>query len=246
MALCEPDHVTIAAESLCFDASGRGILSDITIHSSARRIGVVGRNGSGKSTLARLVAGLLRPSGGSLRVAGHDMFRDRKAALRTVGVMFQNPEHQIIFPTVREEMAFGLRQMGQGKADAAATVLQVLERFDKSHWIDAVVDQLSHGQKHLLCMMSVLAMRPRLLILDEPFAGLDIPTRLQLRRHLALTDVAVLHVTHDPDDLQGYDEVFWLDQGRLRAVGPADTMLSEFAADMRRQGTADDLSSLAG
>jgi len=181
-----------------------------------------------------------------IRIGGVDVFRDRRAALSAVGILFQNPEHQIVFPRVDEEIAFGLRQQGQGRDEAARTVDAVLAAFGKAHWRDAPVSALSHGQKHLLCMMAVLAMRPRLLILDEPFAGLDIPTRRQLVRHLDRARVRQLHISHNPADLAGYDEVFWLDRGRIVAGGAPADVLRDFVAEMDRLGECDDIADLAG
>jgi len=236
----------IRLDDLGYEAGGRPVLSGVTLHSSARRIGVVGRNGSGKSTLARLLAGLLAPTSGQVRVGGHDLCRDRRAALRTVGILFQNPEHQIIFPRVAEEIAFGLRQQGLDKAQAAARVEAVLRSFDKPHWRDAPVSALSQGQKHLVCMMAVLAMRPRLLILDEPYAGLDIPTRRQLGRYLHRAETRLLHISHEPGDLEGCDELFWLDRGRIVAQGAPAAVLPDFTAEMIRLGDLDDIADLAG
>lgn len=231
-------------DGLDYAINGQPVLSGVTLSSEARRIGVIGRNGSGKSTLARLVAGLLEPSAGRIRVRGVDVFRDRAAALRTVGILFQNPEHQILFPYVGEEIAFGLRQLGAGKAEAEAEVARILGAYDKAHWRDAPVSSLSQGQKHLLCVMSVQAMRPALLILDEPFAGLDIPTRRQLARHLDRGEAALLHISHDPADLGGYDRIYWLDRGRIVAEGRPDEVLPAFTAEMTRAGDLDDLSDL--
>lgn len=236
---------SVRLDDLSYRVDGVEVLSGITLQSQAGRIGIVGRNGSGKSTLARLLAGLVAPSSGQLRVCGVDVFRDRAAALRTVGILFQNPEHQIIFPTVREEIAFGLRQLGASRSEADAEAAAVLARFGRGHWLQAPVSALSQGQKHLLCIMSVLAMRPALLILDEPFAGLDIATRRQLARHLDRSGVRLLHVSHDPADLADYDDICWLEAGRLRRRGPPAEVLAEFHAEMLRLGDQDDLADLA-
>ncbi|MFD1809408.1 ATP-binding cassette domain-containing protein [Gemmobacter lanyuensis] len=99
----------------------------MTLSMTAARIGILGRNGSGKTTLLRLAAGLLPPTAGSVQVAGVDPAKDRRAMLRAVGILFQNPDHQIIFPTVEEELAFGLRQMGLPAAVARGRVLAMLE-----------------------------------------------------------------------------------------------------------------------
>lgn len=241
-------HLTddpVRLEGLGYEAGGQAILSGVSVRSGARRIGVVGRNGSGKSTLSRLVAGLLKPSSGSVRIEGVDVYADRRAALRTVGILFQNPEHQIIFPTVGEEIAFGLRQMGASAAQAQDQTRATLARFDRAHWLDAPVSALSQGQKHLVCMMAVLAMQPRLLILDEPFAGLDIPTKRQLSRHLARAGARLFHISHDPEDLADYDQIYWLEQGRIIADGPPATLLPAFTAEMMRLGDQDDLADIS-
>ncbi len=239
------DMPPITLTDIGYAIDGRAILSGVTLGSGAARIGIVGRNGSGKSTLARLLAGLLTPTSGSLSIEGIDPATDRKAALATIGILFQNPEHQIIFPRVSEEIAFGLRQKGLDKKAAAARVTEVLGQFDRSHWQDALVQALSQGQKHLLCIMAVLAMRPRVLVMDEPFAGLDIPTRRQLTRHLSRADARLIHISHDPEDLTDYDEVFWIDHGRLVTHGPATEVLPAFTREMHRLGERDDLADLA-
>ncbi|RDW11735.1 energy-coupling factor ABC transporter ATP-binding protein [Paracoccus thiocyanatus] len=246
MHRCDSAGFAIRLDDLRYKIGGRAVLDGITLHSSARRIGVVGRNGSGKSTLARLLAGLLAPTSGRIRIAGHDVFRDRRAALATVGILFQNPDHQIIFPRVGEEIAFGLRQQGLDKAQAAAGVQAVLHSFGKPHWQDAPVSVLSQGQKHLVCMMAVLAMRPQLLILDEPYAGLDIPTRRQLARHLHRIPARLLHISHDPADLAQSDQLYWLERGRIIAQGPPETLLPAFTAEMVRLGDLDDIADLPG
>lgn len=235
----------IRIEAMSLEIAGRPVLGPVQLRADAARIGIVGRNGSGKSTLARLLAGLNAPSSGRLTIGGVDLHADRRAALRMVGILFQNPEHQIIFPIVSEEITFGLRQLGVSRDQAVAQADTVLSRFDRLHWRDAPISALSQGQKHLVCIMAVLAMRPRLLILDEPFAGLDIPTRMQLTRHLETSGLRLLHISHDPADLAGYDQLFWLDRGRIVASGDAAPILSDFTAEMNRLGALDDLADLA-
>lgn len=241
-----PEAVEIRLEGVSCQIGGRAVLEGLDLAVAARRVGVVGRNGSGKSTLARVLAGLVAPSGGRVLLDGIDPYLDRRAALGLVGILFQNPEHQIIFPRVGEEIAFGLRQQGLDKAAARAGAEAMLARFDKAHWRDAPVDALSQGQKHLVCMMAVLAMRPRLLILDEPYAGLDIPTRRQLGRYLRGAAPALLHISHDPEDLAECERLFWLDRGRVLAEGPAGAVLADFTAEMNRLGDLDDIADLAG
>jgi len=245
------DQPTDAAARIAFDGLGlaletRPVLRDLDLDLRFRRLGVVGRNGSGKSTLARVIAGLVAPTEGTARLNGHDLFTDRRAALREVGILFQNPDHQIIFPTVLEEVAFGLGQMGQAKRAAEAEARETLARFDKAGWAEVPISALSQGQKHLVCLMAVAAMAPRVLILDEPFAGLDIPTKAQLGRYLALFPGAVIHISHAPDDLADCDRMLWLEKGRIEMVGEHDSVNAAYLDEMARQGARDDISHLAG
>ena len=190
-----PIHVQTGAVIV---PGGRRILGPLALELGEARIAVIGRNGSGKTSFMRLLAGLIRAESGAVTIAGADMYKDRREAVSQIGILFQNPDHQLIFPTVLEEMMFGLRQRGQSRAEADAGARRTLARFGKAHWADAAVVSLSQGQKHLLCLMAVVAMAPGLLILDEPFAGLDAPTRMQLRRYLDLYEGAVLHISHEP------------------------------------------------
>ncbi|WP_171043069.1 energy-coupling factor ABC transporter ATP-binding protein [Maritimibacter alexandrii] len=222
------------------------VLSAISLRVQERRVGIVGRNGSGKTTLARIIAGLQAPTRGSARIDGDDMARDRKAALRAVGILFQNPDHQIIFPTVDEEIAFGLMQLGHDRDAAARETSAILSRFGKSGWHGAATHSLSQGQKQLVCLMAVLAMRPRLIVLDEPYSGLDIPTRMQLVRYVDAVEASVVQITHDPDHVRAFDRVIWLDEGSVRMDGPTDEVLAAFEAQMTAWGQDDDLSDLAG
>lgn len=232
--------------SVGFAHDTRVVLDSLSLDLEVTRLGVVGRNGSGKTTLARLLAGLAQPKTGTYLLNGIDVARDRKAALGEVGILFQNPDHQIIFPTVLEEIAFGLTQQGCKTAQAEEAARATLDRFGKSHWHTAYINTLSHGQKHLVCLMAIVAMAPRLLVLDEPFAGLDIPTKAQLRRYLAHYSGNMVHITHDPSDLAGYDRTVWLDRGQIREIGESDSVIAAYEAEMTRAGEADDIADLTG
>jgi biotin transport system ATP-binding protein len=236
---------TLRLVEVGFDVGGKTILDRITFEVTASRIGVVGRNGSGKSTLARLLAGLVSPTRGELRINARDLGKDRKAALIEVGILFQNPDHQIIFPTVEEEIVFGLVQQGKSKSEAAEITAETLSDFGKSHWSDAHISALSQGQKHLVCMMSIIAMKPRLIVLDEPFTGLDIPTKAQLIRYLTRYEGGLVHITHDPSDLFGYDQIVWLEDGTLKLLGDAKSTLGSYTSEMAKLGDLDDISDLS-
>lgn len=238
------DQIRLDAVSLARE--GRVILHDLTLDLTERRIGIVGRNGSGKSTLARVIAGLDAPDTGRAMVNDVDVARDRRAAIAQIGILFQNPDHQIIFPTVDEEIAFGLTQMGQTKEQAATATRSMLERFGKAHWQAASVHTLSQGQKQLVCLMSVLAMAPKWIVLDEPLSGLDIPTAMQLTRYLERAGARLIHISHDPDVLATYDRVVWVAEGRIAQDGAPGAVLNAFQTEMQRLGGMDDIADLPG
>lgn len=236
----------ISLQNVCLDIQGKRVLHQLSFQSQAHRLGIIGRNGSGKSTLSRVLSGLLPVDSGQVQLGGIDPATQRKQAIREVGLLFQNPDHQIIFPTVLEEMVFGLRQLGHKKADATQHALEVLAQFGKSHWQDSHTTALSQGQKHLLCLMAIVAMQPKLIILDEPFAGLDIPTKKQLQRYLDRFPGHLIHISHAPDDLEHYDQIAWLEAGQLANIGTPQEVLPEYLAAMHQIGDGDDISDLAG
>lgn len=234
-----PDNSAIKLSDASFAVAGRQILHALDLHLHEQRIGVIGRNGSGKSTFLRLVAGLITPTTGSVAVDGIAPSSDRKAMLSRIGILFQNPDHQIIFPTVGEELAFGLRQQGLDKPAATTQVQTILARHGRSHWEAQPVTALSQGQRHFLCLLAVLAMQPRTILLDEPFAGLDLPTQARLERELAALPQRLILITHDPKALAGYDRVIWLENGHVRAEGPVGPIVAAFTDEMARLGDVD-------
>lgn len=222
------------------------VLDRLDLTLTEHRIGVLGRNGSGKTTFLRLLAGLIAPDTGTVQVDGFDPFTDRKAALSALGILFQNPDHQILFPTVEEELAFGLAQQGLSRPEATARAHAALASEGRTHWAKAPVTSLSQGQRHYLCLMSVLLMRPRTILLDEPLAGLDLPTQARLARRFAALPQRLITITHDPATLETADRVIWLEAGRIAADGPPAEVLPAFTAEMVRIGARDADADLAG
>jgi biotin transport system ATP-binding protein len=215
---------------------GRQILAPLTLTLSEQRIGILGRNGSGKTTLLRLIAGLVPATLGKVTINGTDP-SNRRAMLTRIGILFQNPDHQILFPTCAEEIAFGMKQMGQSDADQAARALLAAEGCHD--WADAPTHTLSGGQRHYLCLLSILAMAPETILLDEPFAGLDLPTQIRLTRRLSTLPQRLITISHDPATMQAVNRVIWLEQGRICADGPPEMVLPAFIAAMQELGDKD-------
>lgn len=235
----------ITLSGVHYGVQGKTILHGLDLSLREARIGIIGRNGSGKTTLLRIMAGLLEPSAGHVTVAG-TAATDRKAMIAALGILFQNPDHQIIFPTVDEELAFGLRQLGRSAQDARAEVLALLTREGRAHWAQALVSNLSQGQKQWLCLQAILLMKPATLLLDEPFAALDLPTQARLQRRLATLPQRIVTISHDPAAVAQCDRVIWLEGGAVAADGPPAAVLPAFQAEMARIGEADADTDLAG
>ncbi|WP_420342938.1 energy-coupling factor ABC transporter ATP-binding protein [Paenirhodobacter sp.] len=222
----------IEIRDIHYRREGTQVFSGLSLTLSERRVALVGRNGSGKSTLLRLAAGLLAPQSGRVTVAGVDVGRDRRRALDTVGILFQNPDHQIIFPTVIEEICFGLEQQGLSRAAARERARAALSAHPD--WAERLCHTLSQGQRQMVCLLAILAMEPRWILFDEPFNSLDLPATLRIEARIAALGQNVLTVTHDPLRVVGYDRVIWLEAGQVAADGPPAEVLPAYTAAMER------------
>ncbi|KAA3503016.1 ABC transporter ATP-binding protein [Rhizobium rhizogenes] len=195
-----------------FDAAGvafegRQALQPLSLTLTERRIGVIGLNGSGKTTFARLINGLNKPSEGKVNVNGLDTVTDAKAVLQTVGFIFQNPQNQIILPIVRDDVAFGLKRLGLGKAETDAKVKAVLARLGISHLEERRAHELSGGELQLAALAALLVTEPDILILDEPTNQLDLKNRTIVERTMAALSQALIVITHDLPLLTDFDRV---------------------------------------
>lgn len=152
----------------------REVLKDVNLSIRERRVGVIGANGSGKSTFARLLNGLLIPDSGAVTVDGLDTREDAKAVRRRVGFVFQNPDNQIVFPVVEEDIAFGLKNLKLPRREIVRKVDAALAEYGLAHLRDQAAHLLSGGEKQLLAISAVLVMEPRYVVLDEPMTLLDL------------------------------------------------------------------------
>lgn len=180
--------------------TGRTVLDDLSIElRENERICVTGPNGSGKTTLLQLIMGLVRPVRGSVIVFGKrcDSEADYKAVRRQVGYVFQDTDSQLFCPTVWEDVAFGPLNLGLSNEDVAAVVDRTLDRLHLGDLRDRVTYRLSHGQKRLVALATVLAMQPRILLLDEPTLGLDERHQSRLIETLLELSQEMIIVSHD-------------------------------------------------
>lgn len=207
------------------------VFSDLVLHLEEPRIGLIGSNGAGKTSLLRMLAGLEQPQQGQLLWQG----QARTQPSRSVGLMFQNPEDQIIYPTVQEELQLSWRSAhpGSSRAQAVQAVQQFLQQRGLPDWAERAVGGLSQGQRQWLCWLAQLIGQPQVLLLDEPYASLDLAGQLRLAADIAACSQQVLLSTHVLDYVRDYPRVLWLEQGRIRADGPGQEVCAAYESAVR-------------
>jgi cobalt/nickel transport system ATP-binding protein len=168
------------------------------------RVGLVGPNGSGKSSLLALVMGLVRPAAGRVEVFGQARAAeaDFHAIRGRAGLLFQDPDDQLFCPTVAEDVAFGPLNLGLARDGARRVVAETLAELGLTGYEDRITYKLSGGEKRLVALATVLAMKPELLLLDEPTAGLDDEAERRVCEVLVRLPQAMLIVSHDHPFLQ--------------------------------------------
>ena len=173
-------------------------------------IAILGHNGSGKSTLAKHINALLLPSEGSLWVDGRDVTKEENtfAVRQTAGMVFQNPDNQIIASVVEEDVGFGPENIGVPTDEIWERVDKSLAAVEMTKYRKHSPNKLSGGQKQRVAIAGVMAMHPRVLVLDEPAAGLDPEGRdtilSQIRDYHEKTGITVLLVSHSMEDIAKY------------------------------------------
>ena len=208
------------------------VLKDVSLSIRERRVGIIGANGSGKSTFARLLNGLLIPDEGTVTVDGIDTREDVKAVRRRVGFVFQNPDNQIVFPVVEEDVAFGLKNLKLPKEEIARRVDSVLERYRLAHLRNRPTHLLSGGEKQMLAISAVLVMEPRYVVLDEPMTLLDLRNKRLVIEIVREIEQPVVLVTHDLDHVRDFDRVIMFDEGGVAADGRPETAIREYLRAM--------------
>lgn len=198
--------------------------------------GLIGHTGSGKTTLVQMMAGLEKPTGGRILVDGMDIAdkKNRAAALRgKVGLVFQYPEYQLFCETVLEDVMFGPKNMGcsEKKAEEKAKRALCDVGVDEALWNSSPFE-LSGGQKRRVAIAGVLAFSPRILILDEPTAGLDPAGRDEILDQLYTLHIrdkiTVLLVSHSMEDMARYAQrILVMDGGKLALDGTPETIFSQ-------------------
>jgi cobalt/nickel transport system ATP-binding protein len=191
-------------------------------------VALLGPNGAGKTTLVMHLNGILTPGLGTVSVGGLPVTRENlREVRRRVGLVFQDPDDQLFMPTVGEDVAFGPANLGIRGHELNRRVNTALEQVGLRHVIDRPPHHLSFGQRRRVAVATVLAMRPEILVLDEPSSNLDPASRRELADILRGLDVTVLMVTHDlPYALELCERSLILSGGTIAADGPTRQILA--------------------
>ncbi|KEC55793.1 energy-coupling factor ABC transporter ATP-binding protein [Bartonella koehlerae] len=208
MGIIKFDKVTQVFGDLC-------VLKNITVQLTEKRIAVIGANGSGKSTFVRLINGLQLPSHGFVSVDGLDTKRDANAVKHKVGFVFQNPDNQIVLPLVEEDLSFGLKNLKLSKEEVKERVDEILQRYDLQNFRNHAVHLLSGGQKQLVAISGVVAMKPDYIVFDEPTTLLDLRNKRHITQVIEELSQTAIVVSHDLEFLRNFDRILVFDKGEI-------------------------------
>lgn len=203
--------------------NGQHVVTDLSLDvREGERVHIWGVNGAGKSTLLKLITGLLRPDAGSLYVLGFSMPKP-ETLWGKVGLLLQNPVRQLFEETVYQEVSFSLRRQRLSPAEIEARTVDALSLCDVLHLRDRSPLTLSYGEKHRVTLASMIALKPRVMLLDEPFSGLDFEFRYKMldimRSYGTLHGCTIVVTSHDPMvDPSWADRTYLLKEGRLEEM----------------------------
>ncbi len=186
---------------------------------------LVGLNGSGKTTLFKLLLGLLKPDSGEIFVFDRKVTKDTLWEMRqNVGFLFQNPDDQLFAPTVWDDVAFGPCNLGLSQEEVAERVEWALDRVEMSKFVNRPVNQMSHGQAKRVALAGLIAMHPSILILDEPFTGLDfkmVTRMIDIIQKLRLEGISIIFTTQNRFFIENWsDSVAVIKNGKIIYDGP--------------------------
>ncbi|PLS25520.1 ATP-binding cassette domain-containing protein [Bifidobacterium imperatoris] len=236
MSAAELNHIRFS-----YDHGSTWALDDVSLTVYAgERLCLVGPNGSGKSTLARLIAGLTAPDAGAITLLGHTVYtseagpnaEEYRAARRGIGMVFQNPEDQIVTTVIEDDVAFGPENLGIPRTRIGERINASLEAVGLASHRDSDPTRMSGGQQQRATIAGMLAMNPAILVLDEPTAMLDETARAEVMNvldALHARGTTIVHVTHHPQEAAHADRVVHMEHGRITEIAAQPQVQSNHA-----------------
>ncbi len=218
-----------------YPCSSRSAIHGLNLKVPAgKRCGLIGQNGCGKTTFFLLANGLYQPQRGIICWEGEPFRYDRKYLMQLrqqIGLVFQNPEHQLVASTVEEDISYGLYNLGLAQRDIARMVQEAIEQFDLTELATQPIHNLSLGQKKRVSIADIMVLKPKLLLLDEPTAYLD-PRHtgqlIGLLQEIHASGTTILLASHDLDFIYRWaDWVFVMDGGQLVLEGTPESVFAQ-------------------
>lgn len=221
----------------------RRVLDDLSVSiADGEFVAIMGANGAGKTSFARCLNGLLLPTAGEIRIDGLSALDDQHlpAIRRSLGMVFQNPDNQIVSATVERDIAFGLENLGLPREEMVRRVDAMLSLFHLEKYRNHPPHLLSGGEKQRLAIAGVVAMQPRHLIFDEPTSLLDYPSRVELlnlavhlnrgEKTFTSEPLTILFITQFPEEALFARRLLVFDHGRIMFDGPPTTIFQQVEA----------------
>lgn len=212
--------------------NGNKVLNNINLNiNKGEFVCIIGKNGSGKSTFSKLLSGLLPFKDGKIIVNGINL-KDKKKTLeirKTIGIVFQNPENQILFDKVYDDIAFSLQNLGFSKEQISNIIDDALNSVNMSEYKNSYTDTLSLGQKQRIAIASTLAINPNLLILDEPTTMLDPINKTAIYKtlnNLHEKSITIIYITNNIDEILLADRILFLENGEIKEDFKKETLLN--------------------
>lgn len=217
--------VSLKNISFRYGDSDKYILKDFNLEiKTGSFVALLGHNGSGKSTLARILSGILFPESGEISINGYNLLDENELseARPHIGMVFQNPDNQIISSVVEEDVAFALENLGIPQTEMVIRVREALEAVGMYEYSKHSTTKLSGGQKQRIAIAGIVAMRPSLIIMDEPTAMLDPQGRREVMKtvqHLNNSGITVIMITHYMEEATFADRVIVMNGGKILLDG---------------------------
>lgn len=216
----DKNNLLINLEDISYSyPGGRPVLKDLFFRLYEKeRIGLIGPNGSGKTTLFHIIMGLLKPTSGTITIFGRQVKDEKifRSIRQKIGLLFQDADDQLFSPTVLEDVAFGPLNQGKSVGEAKDIARETLCSLGLEGFEDRITYKLSGGEKKLVSLATVLAMKPLVLLLDEPTIGLDAETTDKIIGILDGIDISYIFISHNMDFInQTTDKIYGMAHGQI-------------------------------
>lgn len=230
------DVITVEEVSYSYthDEEKNTALDKVSLHiNQGEFLAIIGHNGSGKSTLSKLINGILMPTEGDIHVFGLNTKDENNIWIirQQAGMVFQNPDNQLVATIVEEDVAFGPENLGIPSDEIRKRVDWALEVVEMTAYKDQKPHQLSGGQKQRVAIAGILAMKPKCIILDEPTAMLDPSGRREVMKTIKRLNreenMTIVHITHYMDEIVDADRVLVMENGKMAMEGTPREIFSQ-------------------